>query len=162
MKAVYLLALIIVFTISACKQSTSSDKSGNTSTDEEPLLDSTGLTSPENGEAFILFYEDEHNFGNVIQGEKVTYSFKFKNIGNTDLIIATARGSCGCTVPTYPKRPIKAGTEGNIDVVFNSENLSGINQKTVTVITNSNPNNVVTLSIHSNVISASEKKNNKQ
>ncbi len=152
MKLIHLFVFISIVITSACKQNVSADKTHNTASDEAPLLDSAGLALPVNGEAFILFYEDKHDFGNVLQGEKVFYSFKFKNIGNSDLIISTARGSCGCTVPIYPKRPIKAGAEGKIDVVFNSENLMGISQKTITILTNSNPNSISTLTINANVI----------
>jgi len=152
MKLIHLFVFVCIGIVGACKQNTSADKTDTTTNSEEPLLDSTGLASPVNGEAFILFYEDKHDFGTVLQGEKVFYSFKFKNIGNSDLIISTARGSCGCTVPTYPKKPIKAGAEGKIDVVFNSENLIGISQKTITVLTNSNPNGISTLTINANVI----------
>ena len=46
------------------------------------------------------------DFGTIIQGEKVAYPFKFKNSGKADFIITSAKGSCGCTVPEWPKEPI--------------------------------------------------------
>jgi hypothetical protein len=152
MKALRLLTILLFFAFNACENGVNKDEQKTTATEEEPVLDSTGLTSPAHPEAFILFYDEAHDFGNIIQGEKVSYSFKFKNIGSIDLIISTARGSCGCTVPKYPRRAIKPGEEGNIDVVFNSENLSGISQKTITVLSNSNPNGIITLTIKSNII----------
>jgi hypothetical protein len=102
--------------------------------------------------ALITFEEDVHNFGTMVQGEQVSYSFPFINKGDEDLIISMARGSCGCTVPTYPKEPIKPGKGGKIDVVFDSENLIGINQKTITLLTNSRPNGIYTLTIQSSII----------
>jgi hypothetical protein len=66
----------------------------------------------------------------------VNYSFTFKNTGEADLIISRAVGSCGCTIPEYPKDPIKAGDSGKIDVSFNSANKHGNQQKSVTIYTN--------------------------
>ena len=87
----------------------------------------------------MLFNEEKHNFGKITQGEKVSFSFIFKNTGGSDLVISSAQGSCGCTVPTYPKEPVKPGEESKIDVVFNSEGKSGVVEKTVTLVTNCNP-----------------------
>lgn len=75
----------------------------------------------------------EHNFGTIKQGESVTYEFKFKNSGKEPLIINTAVGSCGCTVPEYPKEPIKPNGSGVIKVTFNSTGKSGPQDKTVTL-----------------------------
>lgn len=99
----------------------------------------------------MLFKEEKHNFGEIIQGEKVSYSFVFKNAGGSDLIISSASGSCGCTVPTFPKEPIKAGQESKIDVVFDSDGKSGIVEKTVTLVSNCNPNTKV-LTINANIL----------
>ena len=87
----------------------------------------------------IVFNEEKHDFGKITQGEKVSYSFVFKNKGGTDLVISSAQGSCGCTVPTFPKGPVKPEQESKIDVVFNSEGKSGVVEKTVTLVTNCNP-----------------------
>ncbi len=75
----------------------------------------------------------DHNFGTIKQGESVTYEFKFKNSGKEPLIINTAVGSCGCTVPEYPKEPIKPNGSGVIKVTFNSAGKSGPQDKTVTL-----------------------------
>lgn len=87
----------------------------------------------------IKFEEEEFNFGKITQGEVVSHNFKFKNIGNSNLIISGANGSCGCTVPKWPKEPIGAGKEGKINVVFSSEGKKGIMEKTVTIVTNCEP-----------------------
>jgi hypothetical protein len=76
----------------------------------------------------------------VTEGEKVTYSFHFKNTGNTDLLIRHAQASCGCTVPVWPKDPLAPGKEGFITVTFNSEGKSGQFNKSVTIISNTIPN----------------------
>lgn len=75
----------------------------------------------------------EYNFGTIKQGEVVTREFKFKNTGREPLIINNAIGSCGCTVPDYPKEPIKPGGSGVIKVTFNSAGKMGQQDKTVTL-----------------------------
>lgn len=87
----------------------------------------------------IKFTEEVFDFGKITQGEKVSHAFTFKNTGKGNLIISGASGSCGCTVPEWPKEPIKSGGEGTINVVFSSEGKSGMQEKTVTVITNCEP-----------------------
>ena len=87
----------------------------------------------------MKFESDTFNFGTVIEGEKVAHSYKFTNTGNHDLIITKAVGSCGCTVPEWPKEPIKPGQSGTIDVVFNSDRRVGKANKMVTVYANTEP-----------------------
>jgi len=98
------------------------------------------------------FEKEMHNFGQLIDGEKVSYSFKFTNSGNAPLIISSAKGSCGCTVPNWPKDPIAPGESGTIDVTFNSSGRSGKQNKAVTLTANTNPSRKV-ISITSEVIS---------
>ena len=87
----------------------------------------------------IKFEEEEHDFGRITQGEKVSYAFKFTNTGKSNLIITSAHGSCGCTVPEWPKEPILPGKEGKINVIFSSEGKSGIQEKSITIVTNCEP-----------------------
>ncbi|MBL7920611.1 MAG: DUF1573 domain-containing protein [Bacteroidia bacterium] len=87
----------------------------------------------------IKFEEEEFDFGKITQGEIVSHAFTFKNTGSKNLIISGASGSCGCTVPQWPKEPIKAGETNKINVVFNSEGKSGLQDKTITIITNCEP-----------------------
>ena len=89
------------------------------------------------------FETDIHDFGKAIEGEKLSYSFKFKNIGKTDLVIASANASCGCTVPEFPKEPVHPGKEGVITVTFNTAGKNGFQHKTVTVVANTQPSNYV-------------------
>lgn len=97
----------------------------------------------EKGLPRITFTDEEHDFGKVIQGEKVTYSFRFKNTGTGDLIIADVSSSCGCTVPKFTKEPVKPGDEGTIQVTFDSNNRKGFQSKSVTVVSNTQPNSRV-------------------
>jgi len=81
----------------------------------------------------MTFEEMEFNFGTIKQGDIVTHEFKFKNTGKEPLIINEAHGSCGCTVPEYPKEPIKPNGSGIIKVTFNSAGKMGAQDKTVTL-----------------------------
>lgn len=98
------------------------------------------------------FEEDEHDFGRIVEGEKVTYSFRFKNVGNADLLISHGHASCGCTNLEYPKTPIKAGESSHVSITFDSKNRQGINSKTISLVANTQPNEKI-LKISANVVS---------
>lgn len=88
----------------------------------------------------VQFEKMEHDFGKIKQGDKVNYTFKFKNTGKDPLVISSAKGSCGCTVPSYPKEPIAPGADAAIEVSFDSKGKSGLQTKTVTINANTEPN----------------------
>lgn len=90
----------------------------------------------------MTFKNDKHDFGLIVQGEKVSHTFQFTNTGGSDLIISNASATCGCTVPTWSKEPVKPGDSGQIEVVFDSSNRSGINNKEVKILTNAQPNTI--------------------
>ena len=81
----------------------------------------------------VQIEETEFKFGTITQGDKVEHIFKLKNTGTRPLIIANAWGSCGCTVPEYPKDPIAPGTEAQVKVTFNSTGKKGEQHKSVTM-----------------------------
>ncbi len=91
----------------------------------------------------IKFDDIEHDFGRIIEGETVSYAFNFKNTGKSDLIIAEVSTSCGCTVPSYPKTPIRAGETGTIKVAFNSNGKRGFQTKNILVVSNTQPNTTI-------------------
>ena len=137
-----------------------SESHSNNSTENKPTL-STELVSNSNtaqknankkiGPQFS-FESELHDFGQLVDGEKVSYSFKFTNSGDEPLIISNAKGSCGCTVPNWPKDPIQPGENGTIDVTFNSSGRSGKQKKAITLTANTNPSRKV-INITSEVIS---------
>mgnify|MGYP001160064238 CR=1 FL=1 len=92
---------------------------------------------------FFEFVEEIKDFGTITQGESVSMTFRFKNVGKSNLIISSAQGSCGCTVPEWPKEPIAPGAEGTIDVTFNSTGKQGLQNKTITLVANTIPNTKV-------------------
>lgn len=87
----------------------------------------------------IKFEKQLHDFGNLSSGETISYSFKFKNTGNADLIIQACESTCGCTVPDYPKDKIAPGKEGYVTVAFNSSGKHGMDLQEVTVVSNTQP-----------------------
>lgn len=91
----------------------------------------------------FTFEKTEHDFGKIIQGEKVTYSFKFENTGRTALLISKVSSSCGCTVSKYPKKPIQPGEVEYIVATFDSNHKKGIQNKTITILANTEPNRTV-------------------
>ena len=82
------------------------------------------------------FDVEEYNFATIKQGDKVTYDFKFANSGKDALVISEAHGSCGCTVPQWPKEPVAKGNTATIHVEFNSAGKQGMQDKTVTITSN--------------------------
>lgn len=103
----------------------------------------TNLVNENTNQADFKFETNEFDFGTITQGESSTYEFMFTNEGNEPLIIAKAEGSCGCTVPIYPKEPIMKGQTAKIKVTFNSTGKSGVQDKTVTITSNAKQNPMV-------------------
>ena len=89
-----------------------------------------------NGAALISFDRDTHDFGTVTEGEIIETTFKVTNSGKTDLIITDAQVTCGCTVPVWPKAPIKPGQSEEIQVKFDTRGKTNRQQKNITLITN--------------------------
>ena len=88
----------------------------------------------------IDFEYVDFDFGLIFEGEEVVHKYKFTNTGGSALIISDVSASCGCTIPTYSKKPVAPGEEGFIEVKFDSSGRDGMQHKTVTVLTNSQPN----------------------
>tara|TARA_Y100000768_G_scaffold202350_1_gene152154 strand:+ start:1990 stop:2457 length:468 start_codon:yes stop_codon:yes gene_type:complete len=82
------------------------------------------------------FQEEEHNFGDINDGDIVSHTFKFTNSGEAPLIISKATAACGCTVPQWPRQPIPVGGSGEIKVQFDSSNKPGMQNKVVTITAN--------------------------
>ena len=99
----------------------------------------------------IELSEDIFDFGDISQGVSVSHNFTAKNVGDDDLIIFSAKGSCGCTVPKWHKDWISPGETGDIKITFNTGNRIGKQKKIVTLQTNAIPN-VKVLTITANII----------
>ncbi|MGK7395089.1 MAG: DUF1573 domain-containing protein [Candidatus Cyclobacteriaceae bacterium M3_2C_046] len=84
----------------------------------------------------IKFSKDMHDFGDINSGEKVSYTFEFKNTGNQPLVLSNVLTTCGCTVTEWPKDPVAPGKSGQIEVKFNSTGRTGKQNKVITIISN--------------------------
>ncbi len=103
------------------------------------------------GGAKFEFKQKVFDFGTVKEGEVVEHDYVFTNVGKTPLVISNAQGSCGCTVPEFPKEPIAPGADGKIKVKFNSEGKGGNVEKEVTLTANTYPETVTKLTIKGKV-----------
>ena len=102
-----------------------------------PNASQSETQQPANGKFPVMVFENtEHDFGAIGPEKKVSYTFNFKNTGESNLLISNAVGSCGCTVPEYPKEPIQPGESGKIQVTFSPTGKNGNQQKSVTISTN--------------------------
>lgn len=158
MKSLKLKSLIAVTSIALVFTACNETKKERTDLDTDIVKNGSSATAVNKEDLPVVEFEKEtHDFGKIKEGEKVAYSFKFKNTGKSDLIITDAKGSCGCTVPNYPTKPIAPGEEGLIDVSFDSAGKTGKQNKTVTLLTNCEPSTKI-LTIMGEVSPAEQKK----
>lgn len=114
--------------------------------------ENNAITPPSNQKSTrISFGTYNHDFGKIKQNSTNKFSFKFTNTGDEPLIISNAVGSCGCTVPNYPKEPIAPGANAAIDVEYKPGLQKGQQEKKVTVTANTQPSETV-LSIKAEVL----------
>jgi len=85
------------------------------------------------------FEEETFDFGTIVSGEKVSFFAEFKNTGDSPLVIKSAKGSCGCTIPQWPKEPIMPGETSQMLIEFNSKGKQGKTTKRVTITANTEP-----------------------
>lgn len=151
--AIVALATMVLFT--SCKEKSADDANAAPATDAtameatpvaDPAMAATDVAAtpvPTGPLTTIKFDEETYNWGKVMDGEKVTHVYKFKNTGTEPLIISNAKGSCGCTVPDWPKDAIAPGKSGEIKVIFDSTGKGGVggkeDTKKVTVTANTDP-----------------------
>ena len=83
----------------------------------------------------ITFEKTVHDFGTVMQHEDAIYEFKYTNTGNEPLVLTNVRGSCSCTVPSWPKEPLLPGKSNTIKVKYDSKRVGPIN-KSVNISSN--------------------------
>ena len=86
-------------------------------------------------DAVIRFKGQEYDFGTISLKEEVYYGFEFSNPGKTPLVISNVKSSCGCTIPEWPRKPVKPGAKGEIKVAYDAAS-PGVFHKTITVYFN--------------------------
>jgi hypothetical protein len=144
MKQFSFCVLAFLFLVSCNSNSSKKDNSGST-TENSVEISNEQINNPATASnptatpsefAIMSFKNTDHNFGDILENQKVETTYEFTNTGKVDLLINDCRASCGCTVPNWPKTPIKPGASGVIKVVFDSAGKSGENNKIVTVLAN--------------------------
>ncbi len=127
------LVLITVSFLTSCKDATNI----TAKIKKQNLVNAKSRDSEiKKGAASISFDKKEYDFGTVNEGDIVETSYLVTNSGKTDLVITNAQASCGCTVPVWPKNPIKPGATGEVKVKFNTSGKPNRQQKTITLTTN--------------------------
>ena len=159
-----IIALVTVFAFTSCKEKAADDANATTAVDStamaatvaadpnaavaaDPAAAAAAAAAatpvPTGPTTSIKFDEETYDWGKLMDGDKVTHVFKFKNTGNEPLIISNAKGSCGCTVPEWPKDAIAPGKSGEIKVVFDSKGKGAAggkeDSKRVTITANTDP-----------------------
>jgi hypothetical protein len=113
-----ILAIVLMASFQLGAQATITDAPTNTSSKAKLTLES-----------------DVVDYGTIEQGSEPLRVVKFTNTGTEPLIISGAKGSCGCTVPNWPKEPVMPGETSQIEVRYDTKRPGPIN-KTITVTSN--------------------------
>lgn len=132
-KKAILYTSLLLLTFGACKQ--------NTTANVDIIHNPNSAEGYDESEKIpkISFESDMHDFGQLTAGENISYSFKFTNTGNADLVISGCDASCGCTVADYPRERIAPGKSNYITVSFKSQGMSGQQVKEISVFSNTQP-----------------------
>lgn len=123
----YLIVLTVSALLSACNQTAGTNTSAATE------KNTTGANP------VLKFDKEIYDFGKIKAGDKVSYDYSFVNTGKSPLIITDAVASCGCTIPSWPKKPINPGQKEAIKVIFDSAGKSGLIDKQITITANTAP-----------------------
>lgn len=99
----------------------------------------------------IAWTQTDRNLGIIEEGQKLEVVFEFTNKGKKPLVIKNVTATCGCTVPEIPKEPVMPGQKGFIKAVFDSQGRPGMNNKTITVDANTQPQSSHQLNFSVNV-----------
>lgn len=156
MKSNFLFTLLtfvcLSLALTSCQKDAEGDASNETTADaktevskvtpaakQNPNADATAAAVPAGPSTTWEFESYEFDFGEITSGDKVQHVYKFTNTGKEPLVISNAKGTCGCTVPDWPKDPIAPGEAGEILVEFRSKGKSGQQTKRVIITANTNP-----------------------
>lgn len=112
---------------------------GNKQLSGDLVTNPKSAETPSNKKPAIKFDKNEFDFGRILQGEVVSYTFHFTNTGDAPLLITGVEKSCGCTASDYPKEPIAPGQGGDIKITYDSKGHQGIQTKVLIVKANTLP-----------------------
>ena len=106
------------------------------------------------GQSSLRFQETVHRFGELIENEKVSYTFTFLNEGIDSVRITSVKASCDCVMTTYNREKIAPNATDSITISFNASNRSGAFHKLIHVVSDENIS--TTLQITGFVINSSK------
>ncbi len=124
------LLVLSTFTFTSCKKD-AADKVKAENVEVAAERDSKEVVYPT-----LDFDKTTHDFGTIDEGDVVEHTFSFTNNGDAPLVITSAKGSCGCTVPNWTKEPVAPGESGEMVVKFNSRGKRNQQNKSVRVTAN--------------------------
>lgn len=142
-KQTWLLLVVAMGVLSACGGQNGSQKAFNSPLAKEDQIPGS--------EPVMLFDTLEHDFGTIIEGERVVCYFDYLNDGGSELLITSVEATCGCTTPGWSSEPLKPGEGHSLELIFDASGRSGTQRKTVTVRSNARQGEV-RLTIRANVI----------
>lgn len=148
MKKIFLVAVLAVFSVTA------SNAQAKKTTKKQPAKKEAAAPkadTPKVEGAGMVFESEVIDYGTIPHNADGKREFVFTNNGNKPLIITNATGSCGCTVPTYPKEPIAPGAKAVIGVKYATDRV-GAFTKTVTITSNAEGQASKVLTIKGNVL----------
>ncbi|MBC7847345.1 MAG: DUF1573 domain-containing protein [Flavobacterium sp.] len=143
-KLITLSIALLAFTFSNAQETTKSTKVTKKTTAKTTKVTTPAL--PKVDGAGMVYVTETIDYGTIAHNADGKREFVFTNNGNKPLIITNATGSCGCTVPTFPKEPIAPGAKAVIGVKYATDRI-GAFTKTVTITSNAagSPSKVLTI-----------------
>lgn len=144
-KYLFVSTLALATFMFSCNSESSAEEVGTEQTTETTVVEPSTVTEPmvetavATATTILTVDRMEHDFGKIPDTAPVETSFVITNDGDEPLLITNAQGSCGCTVPEYPKDPIPPGESRDMKVSFNPTGKEGVNNKTVTITANTEP-----------------------
>ena len=133
----YIVMLFFVITMASCHDGGGKKLSGDLVSIPKSA-ESTTIKEP-----IIQFEKTSYDFGKILQGEVVSYTFRFTNVGDAPLLITSVDKSCGCTASEFDHQPIDPGKSGQIKITYDSKGHHGIQSKTLLVNANTTPSQTV-------------------
>lgn len=142
-KLINLFAILVIFSLTAAAQDIKFDSYRGEKADSKDLK----TTDEQQGAKLVQEgKETDWDYGTIEKASTGVRFFKFANTGTAPLVISAAKGSCGCTVPSFPKEPIMPGEAGYIKVKYDTKRV-GAFTKYVTLTTNATSNTTTRLKI---------------
>ena len=127
------MAVCCIMTVASC------NRGGGKQLSTDLVTNPKSAQTASNKQAVIQFDKTEFDFGKILQGEVVSYTFHFTNAGTAPLIITSVEKSCGCTASEFSKEPIEPGKTGDIKITYDSKGHHGTQSKVLIVNANTNP-----------------------